>query len=402
MPGATMTSVDAITKEVYEGRIETQLQNEVTTTKRIERTSDGVVETVGGKYVDFPIKVQRNQGIGNRLEGELMQAAGRQGYAEVHVPLYKSLGRVNLTSEVMQLADKNYQAFASAMDREMEGLKEDLGKDQNRQAQLDGTGLLASITAADAAVNNTVTVDNTQYIEVGMVIDIRNRTTGAATVANRNVTAVNEVAKTVTFDGPGSVDAATDGIYREGNFAGGIRREISGWDAIVSDTKPLHGLDPALQSKWKAVVQGNGGVLRALSEGLMIETCDKIRTNGGKVTAIFTNLGVRRAYFNLLSQQRRYTDTKTFAGGFQGLPFNYGTEIPVVEEVDHRPNSMHFITEPAVKIYRNRPWHWADEDGNVWKWVTGYDVFEAYMRMFSEWGTDRRNAHGILADLIEG
>ena len=400
MPNATMTSVDALTKEVYEGRIETQLQNEVTTTKRIERTSDGVVETVGGKYVDFPIKVKRNTGIANRLEGEQIQPAGRQGYAEVHVPLYKGLGRVGLTAEVMQLAEKNYQAFASAMDREMDGLKDDLAKDQNRQAQLDGTGLLASITADGAG--STVTTDNPQYLEVGMMVDIRNRTTGAAVAANREIIAVNETTKVVTYSGADVVAAATDGFYREGNFAGGIRREVSGWDAIVSDTKVLHGLDPALEPKWKAVVNANGGVNRALSEGLMIETCDRIRTNGGKVTAIFTNLGVRRAYFNLLTQQRRYTDTKSFAGGFQGLPFNYGSEIPVVEEVDHRPNSMHFITEPAVKIYRNRPWHWANEDGNIWKWVTDYDAFTAYMRQFSEWGTDRRNAHGVLQDLIEG
>ena len=60
---ATLTTVTALTKEVYEGQIQDQLQSEVTGIKRLESTSRGVESTVGGKYVTFPIRVRRNQGI---------------------------------------------------------------------------------------------------------------------------------------------------------------------------------------------------------------------------------------------------------------------------------------------------------------------------------------------------
>lgn len=399
---ATMTTVDAILKEVYGPNIEDQLQNEITAWKRIERTSDGVVETVGGKYVDFPIRVRRNHGIGSRLENEILPAAGQQGYAEVHVPLRYQYGRCRLTGQLMQLAEKNYQAFASGMDREMEGIKDDVLKDQNRQIYGDGTGLLAQVTADGA---NTVTVDNVQYLELDMIIDIRNRTTGAAVALNRTITAINTSTKVVTYSGADVLAAATDGIYREGNFAGGTSRELSGFDLIISATAILHGLNPATEPKWAGVVKNNpagAGTNRALSEGLMIETCDDIRKNGGKTSAIFTSLGVRRAYFNLLTQQRRYTDTKTFAGGFQGLPFNYGTEVPVVEDVDGRPNRAYFIQEDTFKVYRNREWHWADEDGSILKWVHDYDAWEGLLRQYAELGTDRRNANGVLLDITEG
>lgn len=396
---ATMTTVDAILKEVYGPRIEDQLQNEMTAWKRIERSSDGVVETVGGKYVDFPIRVRRNHGIGSRLENELLPTAGQQGYAEVHVPLRYQYGRCRLTGQVMQLAEKNYQAFASAMDREMEGLKDDVLKDQNRQIYGDGTGLLASITADGV---NTVTVANSQYLELGMIIDIRNRTTGAVVAVNREITAINTTTGVVTYSGTDVAAAATDGLYREGNFATGVSREISGFGTIISATTILHSLNPATEPKWAAIVKGNGGVNRALSEGLMIETCDDVRKNGGKTSAIFTSLGVRRAYFNLLTQQRRYTDTKSYAGGFQGLPFNYGTEVPVVEDVDAPPNKMYFVQEDALKIYRSKEWHWADEDGSVLKWVHDYDAWEGLLRQYSEIGTDRRNAHAALNDITEG
>jgi hypothetical protein len=403
MAVATMTALSAILKEVYEGRIESQLQNEVVAAKRIERSSDGVVETVGGKYVDFPIRVGRNAGIGNRLENEALPTAGSQAYAAPHIPLTYCYGRVRLTGQLIELAEKNFQSFASALDSEMEGVKDDAAKDYNRQLYGNGTGLLASVTADGV---NTVTVDNIQYLEVGSFVDIRTRSTGAAIAVQRNITAINETTRVVTYDGADVAATANEGLYREGNFAAGTSRELSGFDLIISDTLVLHGIDPAVQPKWKASVINNpagAGTLRALSEGIMIAAADTVRVKGGgKPTVIFTGLGVRRAYFNLLTQQRRYTDTKNFEGGFQGLAFNYGTEIPVVEDVDCKPNTMKFVNEKALKIYRNRSWHWGDTDGTILKWVSGFDAWEGFMKQYSEFGTSHRNAHAALNDLIEG
>lgn len=391
---ATLTTVDGILKEVYGPRLVSQLQDETLALKRIERTNDGVVETVGGKYVDFPIKVSRNSGIGYRNEMEQLQNPGQQGYAEVHVPLRYGYARARISGQAMDLAETNYQAFASALDNEMDGLKDDVAKDSNRVAYNDGSGLMASIT--DTATAAAHTVDNAQYLEVGQVVDVLVRANGATVSLGLTINDINGL--TVTFSAS-FTGALTQGVYRQGNYG----REPSGLAAIVDDTATLHGLNPATQRKWAATVVANGGVLRALSEGLMIQTCDGIRTKGGKKpTVIFNNLGVRRAYFNLLTQQRRYTDTKEFAGGFQGLPFNYGTEIPVVEDVDARPNRMLFVTESAIRVYRNKPWHWMDKDNSILKWVKDYDAWEGLLKQYWEVGTDQRNAHGELRDLIEG
>lgn len=401
---ATMTTLDAILKEVYAGRIEDQLQQETVARTRIERSSEGVVETVGGRYVDFPIHVSRNTGIGWRRELEILPLAGQQGYAAVHVPLQYGYARARITGQVMELVDTNPQAFASGLDEEMTRVKDDVAKDENRITYNDGSGLLASVTADGA---NTVTVNNIQWLEVGMRIDILTRSNGATVALARDITAINETTNVVTYNGADVTATTNEGIYREGNYVGGTKREPSGFGNIVSDTAVLHGLDPAVQSKWKAVIRNNpagAGTLRALSEGIMIELCDAIRTKSGeKPTAAFTSLGVRRAYFNLLTQQRRYTDTKEYAGGFQGLPFNYGAkEIPIVEDVDAPPNKMQFITEPRIKIFRSKPWHWADKDGTVLKWVHDYDAWEGLLKCYYEFGTNKRSAHGALNDVIEG
>jgi len=391
---ASMTTVDALLKEVYALRLEDQLQSETVAVKRIERTSDGVVNTVGGRYVDFPIRVTRNSGIGSRNENEQLPDAGNAGYAAVHVPLRYQYGRVRFTGQVMTLADSNYQAFASAMDNEMEYLKDDLAKDSNFQAYSDGSGLRATIT--DASATAVHTVDNAQYLDINMVVDILVKANGTVLSAKRTITDINGL--TVTFDAAFTTVANTHGIYRYGNY----NREISGLGLMLDNTAALHGLNPATQRKWAAYVDSNAGANRALSEGLMITGVDSIRRNGGKVSVILTSLGVRRAYFNLLTQQRRYVDTKEFAGGFQGLAFNYGTEIPVVEDVDATPNQMKLLEEDKIKIFRDKEWHWADDDGTVLKWVRDFDAWEGIMRQYSEWGTTQRNAHGVIKDITEG
>jgi len=393
---ATLATVDALLKEVYGPRIEDQLQSEVVLPRRIERTSEGVTSNVGGKYVDFPVKVTRNHGIGYRAEGGQLPNSGNQGYAEVHVPLRYGYGRVRYTGQLMELAKTNVQAFTNAMESENEGLKNDIAKDSSRIIYGDGTGLIA--TLADTATSATHVVDNAQWIQRGMIVDVLVKSTGSPTggLQNATVTAVVYSTNTVTFSASFTA-ATTQGVYRAGSYG----LEPSGMANIVKDSGVLHTLDPAVVPEWKSTVNANGGVARPLSEGLMIAVCDAIRREGGKTSLIMTSLGVRRSYFNLLVQQRRYSNTKEFAGGFTGLAFNYGTEVPVVEDVDHPPGKMHFLQENKFRIYRSRPWHWMDDDGTIVKWVTDFDSWEALLRQYSELGTQERNAHGRMDDIIE-
>lgn len=390
---ATLSTIDSILKEVYEKRITDQLQNEVVAMKRIEQTSDGVTETTGGKYVDFPVRVRRNHGMGWRAEGGQLPDAGQQGYAEVHVPLRYGYGRFRLTGQAMQMSEKNEQAFAKTLDEEQKGLKDDLVKDSSRICYGDGSGVLTGIN--DTATSATHAVDSTQYLEVGMIVDVLTESSGATVLLNTTITNISSL--NVTF-ASSFTGATTQAVYRQGSR----NYEPSGFGNIILDSGTLHTLDPTTEPKWKATRQHNSGTNRPLSEGLMIETCDLVRVQGGKVSVIFTGLGVRRAYFNLLTQQRRFTNTKEFAGGFTGLPFNYGREIPVVEDVDCPPNTMWFVDESEFSIYRTKDWHYADDDGHTMKWVTDYDSWEGFMRKYMEMATHKRNAHAKLADITEG
>lgn len=426
---ATLSTVNALTKEIYQGKIRDQLYSEVIGLKRIERSSDGVTSEVGGKYVTFPVRVTRNAGIGYREEDETLQDPGAQGYKRVNVGLKYGYGRVRLTGQVMDLAETNPQSFASTLDREMSGLKDDLQRDSARIFYGDGSGAFATITDTPvAAASVTYTVDNVQpfFGQIGAVLDIvlaSANTPDAAhptyvdpngtdpallnapiygTLTKVNtvplvLTAVDAANSTVTLTGQGGnapTGAANQLITRAGNYG----REPYGLGALVGTAKIFNLDDPI----WQSVMNNNGGTPRALSEGLMIKMTDDVRVNGGKTSLILTSLGVRRAYFALLTQQRRYVNTKEFTGGLTGLAFNNGAEIPVVDDPDAPKNKMWFLDESAFKVYRDKDWSWLDTDGGIWKWVQDKDAFQAVMKQYWQIGLDRRNSQGLLSDITEG
>lgn len=395
--GATLTTATNILKEIYEPRIQDQLQNHLKTSKRIEQTSEGVTSEVGGKYVVFPIHVRRNHGIGARQEMEKLPTAKNQGYARAQVNLAYLYGAVALSGPSMELAEKNFQSFASVLDQEVNGIQKDLAKDMNRQVYGTSVGVLGVVTGANTT--GTIPMTNTQYMEVGMEVDVYN-SAGAVlktTAAGATVTAVVKNTS-ITIDETPTTTVAGDIVVRQGN----LNRETIGLEQIVDDTSTLYGVNPATETTWKSVVNGNAGVNRALSESLMIRMVDDIYTNGGNTTAIFTTLGVRRSYFNLLVQQRRYCDTKDFEGGFKGLAFTTDNgEIPLISDVDCQPNRMYFINEKELKIYREGDWSFMDRDGSKWQRVIGYDAYEATLYKYCQLGTHRRNSHGVVEDITE-
>jgi hypothetical protein len=403
---ATLATIESYLKEVYQGRIREQLNDEIVALKRITRSGAGVTNEVGGKYVTFPIHTRRNSGIGSRFESEALPTPGQQGHAAARVGLKYAYGGVQLTGQAISLSDTDAKAFAKALDNEVEGLKNDLMKDMNRQVYGSGNGAIGVATGANSGA--TVPVADARLFQVGMVVDTQTGTTVDNTnlvVASVDLTVGSN---TVTFTTtPGTALANADIIVRAGSgIAAGGTKELTGLAAIVSDTGTLYNIDPSVEAEWKATVDANGGTNRALSESLMIKMTDAIRTKGGSTTLILQSLGVRRAYFNLLSQLRQTVNTQEFTGGFSGLAFTTDRgEIPVVADTDAPLNTQWYINEDALTYYRDEEWHFLDKDGSMWKQVRDsngdYDAYYARMVEYHELGTDRRNSHGVIRDITE-
>ncbi len=395
---ATLATVNGILKEVYEGNINNMLNEERITIKRLERTAEGVnSNAVGGKYVTFPIRTGRNHGISYRAENVQLAPAGRQQLSSGTETLKYGYGRVRLTGPLIALAESNTQAFASAMDIEMDGLKSDLSRDENRIAyghtdSSVATGILAKTTAISSGT--TITVDSTQYIEAGMVIDI---TATGTPVSGGTGAVVASVVSATVFTTTVAVAGVVVGNYvsRTGNY----NMEPNGLNKIVDSTGILHGINPTTVPSWASY---EDGTTSSLTELAMIGVMDQVKNTGqGSPTVIFASMGVRRAYWNLLTSMRRYNEPKQWTGGLVGLAFQHDKELPVVADRDTTAKHMFFIDEKEIKIWRDKDWHWEDIDGAVLKWVNDYDAFEGLMKQYWQIGTHRRNAHAKLTNITE-
>lgn len=404
---ATLSSITPLLKEVYEGRIREQLNNEITTLKRITRSSSGVSNETGGKYVTFPVHTRRNAGIGARNEMEALPVAGQQGHAAARIGLKNQYGGIQLTGQAIAMSSTDPKSFAKALDNEIEGLKNDFKKDLNRQIYGSGNGAIGVVRAVTTA-GNIILVTDARLFQIGAVVDLVTLPS-TVSVAGRTVTAVDLTsgANTVTISGAVVTTTVGQIIVRTGSGPSATgNREITGFDAIIAASGILYNIDPAAEPEWTAEVSSNAGTARALSEGLMIQMADRVRTRGGKTTVIFQSLGVRRSYFNLLSQLRSVVNQQSFTGGFTGLAFTTDNgEIPVVADVDAPIGKQYFVNEEALTFYRDEEAHWLDRDGSMWKQVRDasgdYDAYYARLVEYHELGTDRRNTHGLISDLIE-
>lgn len=400
---ATLTTVAGILKEVYEGDVRDQVAGSEVTIKRVTKSSEGIFDTPGGKYVVFPVRKNRNHGISYRAENAQLAAARRQGYAQATEQLKYGYGRIRLTGQLIELAKTNAQAFMNAAEGEIDGIKDDLIRDSNRIAvghrasfAAHGyTGVITEVTATTAST--TINVSSTQNIEVDMVLDIVDDT-GVAVSGGSGVV-VTAVTSDTAFTVSASVAGTTSGnnIVRTGNW----NNEPYGLNHLLSASGTIHGINSATAGNeyWRSTVDST---TTTLTEAPMISMCDTIRRKSGKhITAIFMSLGVRRSYFNLMTSLRRYNEVKEWTGGLVGLAFNYEKEVPVVTDIDLQASQALFVNEKEISVYRNREWYWADDDGSMLKYVHDYDAWEALMKQYWQVVVHQRNCHGVMTTVTE-
>lgn len=400
---ADLTTVAPMLKEVWQQGHETAFNRDIVGLSRIERTSDGMVEDLSGRYVVIPLKVRRNQGLGSRPERGILPLPGRQGYVGTRVVVRTQYGVGEITAQTLHLVDGNPRAAISAIDEELEGLRDDFNKDYARQVYGDGSGVLAVVTDVTAGSGTQVEVDSVQFIDLEQRIDAIDTSGPTVNAAGATVVDVDDDNKLVELD---DITGIADGdiLVRAGNF----NQEINGFGVLVG-TGEVQNLSQADERLWGSVISSPGA--HAYSEAEIIKQFHAVRLRAGATkqpTVMFTDLGVERAAFATLSASREFVNTVEFGHGYSALPFNVGSKtIPMVADpdyptdVDAATGSILGIHEPSVKVYReDRGLHWAEETGSMFLAAQDRsDSWEFRLRQHSQLGIKQRNTHFRLNDI---
>lgn len=391
-----LTTLAPLLKEVYETGLTEQLNNDSKAYNRIKSNAKASSKW-GGKYVNFPIHVARNSGIGSRNESEALPTAGYQDTREAMIPMKYHYAAVELTGQAIELADKDYQTFAATIDLEVDSIKKDVSKERNRMFFGNGSGARAVTVSLAAQV---ITVADARQIDLNGVYDAMVGATSTVRQAGLVVTNINYATNAVTVTGTTTGIVANDILVRTGSYG----REWSGLGAILSDTTVFQSIDPATVPVWKAETKTSAG---AISELMLVRMADRVYINGGKTSVIWTTLGVQRAYFSLLTGLKRFVGTTKFDGGFSGVSFSSGSqgEIPMIADIDAPAGTAQFIDEKSITLYTNGGYKFMDRSGSMWqqkRTSTGkFDAWEATLYEYSEMGTNRRNTHGLISGITE-
>jgi len=392
-----LTTLAPLLKEVYETGITEQLNYDAKAYNRIKKNSKASAKW-GGKYVNFPIHVAKNSGIGSRNEQEALPNSGYQDTREGFIPMKSHYAAVAITGQSIELADKDYQTFAATLELEVSSIKKDVSKERNRMFFGNGSGTRG--ISAGTPSGQTLVLTSLSQIDLNGVYDIMVGASATVRQAGIKVSNIDQSTNTVTLVGTLTGVVANDIFVRAGSYG----REWTGLGSILSTTTVLHSIDPATVPVWKAEVKTGAG---NISELMLVRMADRIYANGGEVSVMWTTLGVQRAYFSLLEGSRRYPNTTKFDGGFSGVTFQSPSlgEIPMIPDLDCPAGTINYIDEDDITIYDNGGYKFMDRSGSMWQQKRDangkYDEWEATLYEYSEMGTTQRNTHGLISGVTE-
>lgn len=403
----TMATATELLKEVFIPRITELMDSEPTTYNRIKKTA-GNAEKFGGKWVEFPVHIERNTGIGARPMGAALPSAGQQKWRETRLNLKPFYGALELQGDTFDLATSDYQSFANLVTQETTGLKDDLAVDRNRQVFGTGLGTLGiAASLAGQVITLQATGDRGVWrFQDGMKVDVMVGATAAIRQASLTVTDINVDTNTITVTGTTTGIANNDIIVRQGNYG----NEWTGLNAIIDDTTTLYGIAPTNGASgsrlWRSQVMTQGGTPTAISEIVMARMSDRLKFSGGKPSSIYSSPGVFRSYWTLLKGERQFMNTTTFHGGYKGLVFDSPNgEMPFLSDDQATSGTMYFVEEKDLKIYRPYEYKMMDRGGSTWHQKQDangvYDTWQSWLVEYSEMGCFARSHHGKITNIIE-
>ena len=380
--GQAISAWDAVLKEYYEGSIVSQIENK---TRLLKSFGEQDAPTVDGRRVVFPLHIGRNSGVMSSVEGATLPTAGNQRFVDIHIPLRKTVGRINITKDVIDASKSNRGSFKRAMATEMDGLVRDIADYRNEMLCGYGTGIVAQVSGAAGANATTLTAKNpggftgtvnpNRYIIPDMKLAL---VRAGAVIGVYRVASVVEAGSFNQFvvDTNALTSADNDYLVRAASLATTAITDtdwmnpVMGLFGLVDNAtfvQSLHGVNRVTYPVFNSFVLSAVG---PLSLDAMQRAFDAAMTKGqGNVTEMWCEHSVRRAYLQLLEADRRYVaeNLRKPDGGtaavkdtditFGGIPFKTERDFPYGYIVGN--------DDSVMERYVNVRGEWEDEDGNI-------------------------------------
>ena len=388
----TMTSADNALKTLYLGVVTEQINtNANPLLAKIKQST----EDVWGKEIKRLAQYGVNGGIGAGTETGALPSPAGNNYEQFTLTLKNLYGTIELSDKAIRASENQSGAFVNLLNAEMEGLLKASAFNFGRMLYGDGSGVLCKVSSVSG---NVVTVNNIKNVIEGLVVDFRDKTTGAliSGYGARRITAVDRANKTITVSG--TAISSTDGPANSlVTVQGSYNQEITGLGAIFKTSGDIYGLSRTTHKWLVPYIKNNVG---DITESVIQQAIDTLEEDAGSnVNFIVCSAGVKRAFMNHLATYKRNTDYMDLKGGYKAISYN---GIPVISDRFCPEGTMYLLNTDNFTLHQLCDWQWLEgEDGKVLKQIAGTPTYSATLVKYADLICDKPCGQGMLTGITE-
>jgi hypothetical protein len=360
-----------------------------------------------GKLWIFGIKSFIGGASSNAGANKTLPPADEGQYDQGQANVVRTYTRMALDGLAIEVTRRQQGSYRPALAETMSDRLQAHDLEVNRQMFCAGDGKLADVLT-DSGTDQVMTLDysvtnggaGARHLYAGDKVAFYNA--AGSTLRNRRViTAVNYDTNTITVDSD-PVTTAGDFVTRstddDDNLTAG---EAAGLLQSVEASATFETIP--ITSNWKSVVMANSGTLRDVSDSLVMQMIESIRSRSRQVpNLIVTTPGIVLKYSELFLPLRRIDGQDVqLKGGYKPIAavIHAGGAIPVLGDIDCPGSRMFFLNTSAFRMADVVGTEWADMDGATFDRVVDKDAIEGYIRKYWQLITIQRNANGVIEDL---
>lgn len=288
-------------------------------------------------------------------------------------------------------------AVAGALDTEVSGGIADMRHNIAAQIYGDGTGNIAkcgSTTAASAVVLDSAWAIERGFLYPGLKVDIGTAGSESSIAADKEITAVDPVAKTITI---GSTTVTTTGshfVSIANSRSGTTFYGSNGLGNIVSASSTLGGLATSTYWRWASAVDTTSADI-SLAKLLALRT--KITQARGKPDWNVMSPVQENNFYQLLQSQVRFSSDSVEAGS-EKVKWS-GMQID--GQVDCPDPVWYMLTKKNIFAVRIDKPYWVSQKhgGNILLYKTGTTYVSGAAEYMLNLATNNRAAHGKMTAL---
>jgi len=369
----------------------------------IYRAAEKIKQGWSGLQVIRPLRVVKNMGIGAVADNGTLPSIGRQTTVQAIIAAKFNYLRFGVTGPMIKSSQSDTGSFVRTAAYELEMGYKDLMNDANRQFSGDGSGKIATMSAA-ATGSTSITIAGREaveaalkFVDIGLVFDITDGTTlkaqGVTVVAittgsPTTSTAVLTVSQAVTC-------LSTDYLIRSGTLGNEIQGLLT---ALDGGTSTIYNVNRSTYLSYQGNVNNLSAAQLTLNQ-IQFAYNEGMRRGGAKYSAIYSDFASLQMYQKLLTPDKRYVNTTKGDGGFASkdkfyLDFN---GLPWLADKDCYQR-IFILPEDVFKNYVLAELEFADETGSMYIAQTSTDAFEVRVRLFANLFNEQPAACAVVSN----